>query len=235
MALSDILNRRPATSVNDVVDILSAVDAVLPDADGLKWFNRLYLRVTTAVREAIRNGVTLRDPAFVERLDVVFGNLYFDAAAAGSVDAPRAWRPVLLARNDRGIARLQFALAGMNAHINRDLPVGIVDAFLQLGGSPTSDVARHADFDGLNDILEAVEDRVKTEFLTGILGEIDVLADRVDDIVVMWSIRSAREAAWTHAEVLWSLRDSPALRAAFLSSLDGFTGFAGRGLLAHVA
>jgi Family of unknown function (DUF5995) len=38
-------------------------------------------------------------------------------------------KPLLCARRNGGIARLQFALAGMNAHINRDLPQGIVQVF----------------------------------------------------------------------------------------------------------
>src|SRR5215470_14899885 len=103
MTFSDILNRRPANSIRDVIAMLTAIDAILPNSDGLKWFNRLYLRVTTAVQDAITNGTALQDAAFVERLDVVFGNLYFDAAAAGEMDpqrAPHAWPPVLLARND---------------------------------------------------------------------------------------------------------------------------------------
>jgi len=55
---------------------------------------------------------------------------------------------------------------------------------------------------------------------------------RVDDLFAMCSIRAARDAAWTHAEVLWALRSTPSLRQSFFSSLDAFTGFAGRGLLA---
>jgi hypothetical protein len=44
-------------------------------------------------------------------------------------------------------------------------------------------------------------------------------------------VRAAREAAWTNAEVLWTLRPSPALHDAFFARLDRLTGFAGRGLL----
>src|SRR5262249_36620953 len=158
----------------DVVGILSSIDGVLPDDDGLKWFNRLYLRVTTAVQDAIANGVTLQDPVFVARLDVGFANLYFDAAAAvDPLTAPHAWRPVLQARNDQDILKIQIALAGMNAHINRDLPVGIVDAFHQTNGTPMTGTARHEDFTRLNDVLETVEARVKDEFLTGILVDVD--------------------------------------------------------------
>src|SRR5688572_14639476 len=104
---------------------MTAIDELLPDDDGLKWFNRLYLRVTVSVRKAVE-GATFRDPEFLGALDVVFANLYFDALIAGD-GAPAAWQPLLGARHERGIARIQFALAGMNAHINRDLPLGIVD------------------------------------------------------------------------------------------------------------
>ena len=101
-------------------------------------------------------------------LDVVFANQYFAAIAAGEVDvsrAPSAWRPLLRARSSRGIARLQFALAGMNAHINRDLPQGIVQVFEALGGDPTTDQTRRQDFDSVNDLLERVEAEVKSRLL----------------------------------------------------------------------
>jgi len=111
--------------------------------------------------------------------DVAFANLYFAAIAAGDVNpsrAPSAWRPLLCARRNSGIARPQFALAGMNAHINRDLPQGIVQVFEALGGDPSSDEARHQDFDSVNDLLERVEGEVKADFSTGVIGVVDVSA-----------------------------------------------------------
>jgi hypothetical protein len=44
-------------------------------------------------------------------------------------------------------------------------------------------------------------------------------------------VRKARDAAWTNAEVLWSLRPLPDLQDHYLATLDRLTGFAGRGLL----
>jgi hypothetical protein len=231
--LSSILAQRPARSIDDVVAIMNAIDAALPDADGLKWFNRLYLRVTVAVRAAVA-GATFHDPAFLAKLDIVFANLYFDAAAAGDADAhdaPAAWRPLFQSRHDRGIARLQFALAGMNAHINRDLPAGIVASYVDLGGRPDEADPRHADFDAVNGLLEQVEADVKTEFTTGLVGAIDVLAGQADDLAAMWKVRRARQIAWSNAELLWHLSGAPRLRDQFFSQLDSFTGFAGRGLL----
>lgn len=236
--LSQILARRPARSIDDVVGMMTAIDQSLPDGDGVKWFNRLYLRVTESVRAAVGTAVTFHDPLFLQRLDVVFANLYFDAAAAGDLDpsaAPAAWRPLFEARHHGGIARLQFALAGMNAHINRDLPDGIVKTFLQLGGAPAVGDPRHADFESVNGLLEQVETQVKTEFTTGVIGVIDASAGSLDDIVANWKVRKARDVAWTNAQVLWHLRAVPALGADFFSRLDSLTGFAGRGLLVRVA
>jgi hypothetical protein len=235
--LSELMKVRRAATVTEVVDIMEMLDRELSDADGLWWFNRLYLRVTLAVRSAVTTS-TFRDPAFLERLDVVFANLYFDAVAAGDTDplaAPSAWRPLFESRHQRGILSIQFALAGMNAHINRDLPAGIVAAYLATDGAPGQTSARHADFERVNDLLETVEAQIKVECSTGLVGLVDSAAGDVDDAVAMWKVRAARETAWTHAEVLWALRTSPALRDAFFGRLDSFTGFAGRGLLVRPA
>ena len=231
--LIDILRPAPVSTIDDVLSIMTAIDDRLPDLDGLKWFNRLYLRVTQSVRLAV--GTTaFRDARFMSELDVVFANLYFAAIAAGDVDplrAPSAWRPLLGARVSRRNSRLQFALAGMNAHINRDLPQGIVTVFEKLGGDPTTDQARHADFDSINGLLERVEGEVKDDFSRGVIGVIDDVAGTVDDVAAMWNVRAARQAAWTNAQVLWALRSAPHLRDAFFDRLDGLTGLAGKGLL----
>ena len=179
-------------------------------------------------------GAKFNDAAFLTKLDVVFANLYFSALAAASTDigaAPSAWRPLLQARNTPGIARIQFALAGMNAHINRDLPDGIVQSFLALGGDPITGELREKDFDSVNDILERVEQEVKTEFTVGVVGAVDRLGGPVDDAVAMWKVRAARSAAWTNAQVLWGLRGLPRLRDRFFAKLDGLVGMTGRGLL----
>jgi hypothetical protein len=231
--LSESMTVRRARTVAEVVEIMEMLDRELSDADGLWWFNRLYLRVTLAVRGAVTTE-TFRDPDFLERLDVVFANLYFDAVAAGDADplaAPPAWRPLFESRHKRGILSIQFAMAGMNAHINRDLPAGIVATYLATDGAPGHTGARYADFDKVNDLLEKVEAQIKSEFSTGIVGLVDSASGEVDDAVAMWKVRAARDTAWTNAEVLWALQTSPALRDTFFARLDRFAGFAGRGLL----
>jgi hypothetical protein len=235
--LLDILRPAPVSSIDEVLSIMTAIDGRLPDSDGVKWFNRLYLQVTRSVRHAI-SGPAFRDARFMTQLDIIFANQYFAAIAAGEVDvsrAPSAWRPLLRARSSGGIARLQFALAGMNAHINRDLPQGIVQVFEALGGDPTTDQARRQDFDSVNDLLERVEAEVKADFSVGAIAVVDDLAGRADDVAAMWKVRAARHAAWTNAEVLWTLRRTPHIRSAFFDRLDGLTGLAGKGLLVPVS
>ncbi|HYA08078.1 MAG TPA: DUF5995 family protein, partial [Gaiellaceae bacterium] len=110
---------QPST-VADVVARMEAIAAPLPRADGVACFTRLYLAVTKGV-EARLAGTVFEDTRFLGRLDVVFADLFFAALDAFRRDpgtAPRAWLPLLQARSQRGIAPLQFALAGMNAHIN---------------------------------------------------------------------------------------------------------------------
>jgi Family of unknown function (DUF5995) len=231
---SDPLRPAPVASIAEAIERMRAIDERLPPDDGLKWFNRLYLHVTVAMGEALGT-TTFRDPAFVTVLDIAFANLYFQALARaddGAAHAPAAWRPVLAARADRRIARLQFALAGMNAHINRDLPVGIVEAFQVVGGNPLHDEARHDDFQRVDDQLARIEETAKRDVSLGLIEVVDTLAGSADDQLAMWNVKAARAAAWTNAQVLWALQTTPALRASFFDRLDRLAGFAGRGLLA---
>lgn len=221
-------------TVDDAVAVMAAIDARLPDNDGLKWFNRLYWRVTENVRTAVGGAQSFAAPQFMTALDIVFANLYFSAIVEAERDparVPSAWRPLFDCRHRPGIARLQYALAGMNAHINRDLPSGIVSVFAAVGGDPLTGDAERRDFDSVNDLLERVEADVKSEFSLGLVHIVDTAAGNLDDVAAMWKVRVARANAWTNAQVLWTLRSSTALRGSFFQSLDRFTGLASRGLL----
>ena len=78
------------------------------------------------------------------QLDVTFANLYFAAAeAAGNpAAAPLAWRPLIEQRAVAGIEPVQFALAGMNAHINHDLPLAMVSTCAALATAPRRRASR---------------------------------------------------------------------------------------------
>lgn len=224
------------STVAEVVTRMEAIASPLPRDDGIACFTRLYLAVTRGV-EARLAGTVFQDPRFLERLDVAFADLFFaalDAFQREPKTTPRAWLPLFQARSQRGIAPLQFALAGMNAHINRDLPVAVVATCRELGVVLEEGSPQHRDFETVNTLLAATETEVKRQYLTGWLRRVDRLlhrVDRIDDVVAMWDVGRARDAAWTNAEALWAIRDDAGLAQAYLDSLDRMVGFAGRGLL----
>jgi Family of unknown function (DUF5995) len=227
------LDLRPATRITEVIARMRRLVAALPPGDGIRAFTTLYLVVTEAVRDAAKPG-ELEDAPFVRWLDVVFANLYFEALRGGLLAAgrvPKAWAPLVEARGQVGVLPLQFALAGMNAHVNRDLPVALVQTCEGRRLELRRRSPQQRDYRKLNGLLAQVEEQVKAELVTDALRDFDLALGDQDDVIAMWNLARARDAAWTNAETLWALRGVPQLRNEFLRSLDRLVGFAGRGLL----
>jgi hypothetical protein len=224
------------STVPEVIARMQTVEAVAGRTDGVACFARLYRQVTEGVAAELDRRA-FADMPYLERLDIVFANLFFSALEGYERDpgaTPSAWVPLFAARSRRGIAPLQFAFAGMNAHINRDLPVALVTTCEELGVELRAGSPEHSDFELVNGLLARVEAQVKASYLTGTLAFLDRLVhrfDRIDDVVAMWNVRRARDAAWTNAETLWALRGDAQLRSEFVQALDRMVGFAGRGLL----
>jgi hypothetical protein len=220
----------------DVVERLRTIEGSAPRSDGVACFARLYLAVTEGVGADL-TAQGFADARFLETLDVHFAGLFFSALDSYGRDpssTPSAWAPLFAQRSRRGIAPLQFALAGMNAHINRDLPVALVTTCHELGLDLRDSSAEHADFERVDTLLAQVEQQVKSAYLTGWLACLDRLVHRlrrIDDVVAMWDVDRARDAAWTNAQALWALGDGSALASDYLLALDRMVGFASRGLL----
>jgi len=233
--VSVVAGVEPAT-LPEVLERMRAIEAGLPRTDGVACFVRLYLAVTEGVNVDL-GGTRFAAPRFLAHLDVVFADLFFAALEAYERDpatAPRAWAPLFETRSRHGIEPLQFALAGMNAHINGDLPVAVVTTCGDLGIELRPGGPEHADFVRVNAVLARVEEHVKREYMTGLLGLLDRIVHRfhrIDDVVAMWDVARAREAAWANAQALWALRAQPELSSRYLLALDRMVGFAGRGLL----
>jgi hypothetical protein len=219
-------------SIAEVIARMQEIDAALPRKDGVAYFNRLYLKVTEAVGQASAH-TTFADPRFLDRLDVVFAGLYFDAEQTidtGST-CPVAWRPLIEERS-QSHSPIQFALAGMNAHINHDLALAVVQTCTELGAAPDDDGAQHADYERVNAILSDVETQVAVWFKSGLIADIeDVVPQQVDNALAMWSVVTARELAWDHAQVIWSLRETPELARVYTDVLARTTELSGRAML----
>jgi hypothetical protein len=232
--IAELIASASLHTVADVIALLRALDAELANDDGLKWFNLLYLLVTEGVQERSA-GVQWESPEWLERLDVIFAKLYLAALNAqlskkGRV--ARSWSPLLEMRNNKAIMRVQFAFAGINAHINHDLSIAIVETGRELRLTPKRRSREHRDFDKVNGVLELAQEQAKRFVATGIVGLIDEDLGLLDDRIANFAVRKARETAWTNGEVLWRLNRAPHLRNDFLTNLDRLVALASRGLLA---
>jgi len=74
-------------------------------------------------------------------------------------------------------------------------------------------------------------EEAKRYIATGLVGVIDQSLVNLDDNAAQWSVRKARETAWSNGEILWRLNRTPALRNEFLTNIDRLVSLASRGLL----
>lgn len=222
----------PVTSVAGAIARMEAIGAALPAADGLVCFNRMYLDVTRQVNSQLGQGF-FADPGFMTQLDVAFANLYFAAAGAAGTPAavPLAWRPLAELRAAAGIEPVQFALAGMNAHINHDLPVAMVSTCTALATSPDPHLA---DYQKVDQLLDAAEQSIRQSFESAAERAVDRHLSAVASLVASWTITSARDLAWNNCLLLWAVRDDPVARGLFLDTLAASTALASRMLLVAV-
>ena len=232
--LQEAVAQTPAT-IPEVMATMQAIDAVCVDGDGLKWFNWLYLQVTSAVESRVGQG-GFHDLKWLAELDVQFAKLYF--AALGSYlagkGAPGCWMALFDRRAQTPIARIQFALAGINAHINHDLAIAIGATCVTTGTAPTHECPQYRDYTGVNSTLDGLVELAKQTLMVRLLGDDLPPVSHLEDTVASWNVSAAREAAWVNAEVLWTLRSFPAVRSRYLGRVDGLTAVAGKALLVPV-
>ena len=222
------------TSIADAIARMEAIGAAVPAADGLGCFNRMYLEVTQQVDSQLKAGF-FADPAFLTQLDIIFANLYFEAVEAADhpLAVPLAWRPLVERRAEPGIEPIQFALAGMNAHINHDLPLAVTGTCAALATSPAAGT-HLADYQKVDRLLDAAEQSVRQSFESAPELAVDRHLQAVCDLVGSWSINSARDVAWNNSLLLWDVRENPAARGLLCDSLAATTALASRMLLVAV-
>jgi hypothetical protein len=225
----------PPQSIPDVIQTLQRIDALCADGDGLKWFNRLYLQVTQAVATRVNSG-GFASPEWLAQLDVQFARLYFDAvqSAWSGGTAAGCWQALFERRGQTNLARIQFALAGINAHINHDLPEAIDSTCQATAITPQHGSTQYTDYTAVNATLDGVIQPAMQTLHVRLLGDALPPGSHLDDTLGAWSVAAARESAWNNAELLWHLRDVPALSAAFMDTLDGLTTVASKAFLVPV-
>ncbi|WP_197367122.1 DUF5995 family protein [Streptomyces clavuligerus] len=146
--------------------------------------------------------------------------------ALAAARPPACWRPVFQYRHHPRVHPVQFALAGLNAHVGHDLPLAVVDACRAQGAAPER---LEREFDRVAGLLALVEEGIREELLTG--PEPLEVADPLTHLLGSWSPGRACDSAWSAARLLWRLQDQAPLAEEFAARLDSGTGLVGRCLL----
>ena len=217
--------------IGDVIAAMDAARAELPPHDGIGAFLDVYRRVTDQVRQRVA-AATFTDPRFVEHLDVVFAGIFLEVpgtAVAGRA-VNRSWQPLVDRRKRDDLQPIQFALAGMNAHINHDLAVAVVRTCLDTGTSPHK-AGVHDDYERVNDVLAEVVRPIRQSFLDATVVAAGRPLSPLADLVTNFSIDKARDAAWVSALTLWEIRDVAFLERSFEQTLSRTVGLVSRQLL----
>jgi hypothetical protein len=232
--LYEIVSGAAPVTIDEVLKRMESIDQLLPDGDGLKWFNRLYMMVTREVDLQPPAG-GWKDADWLLLLDVVFAGFYFRAVAgflSGASAVPSSWNAMLSARFMAGIDRIQFALAGMNAHINHDLSLALLATDLQMNVEPAEGSPQHVDYEAVNGLLNTVMPSALEMLASGVLGGLAQDTGKVGRILAFWDICRARDLAWGFADHLRDLNDGA--RQVALAAQNQMTGALGRAILVFV-
>jgi len=218
--------------LNRLQEILDRVPPLLRD-NPLSDFNRLYLTITEGVLERLYAG-RFADPAFLSRLDVEFAARYFDALRAWSDASPRCpqvWAGLFRRIPGPGSRPLPSASAGINAHINFDLPFALVTTFDHVGTDPIDDSDQHRDYLQVNALFATAVPGLTTGSLDRWQLLIDTMNGTLDDWWQGEAEHYSRNVAWRNAQKLWSMRHDMAATDKERAHLDRVSSDLGRLLL----
>ncbi|MBF0689406.1 MAG: hypothetical protein IR158_16780 [Cellulomonas sp.] len=239
--LADLAGDAPPTSIAEVVARLQTIrdhaarSSPRGEDDGIAAFTTLYHVITRRIGEMVEDG-RFRSSPFLVRLDLEFAERYFQALRRHAVDprsAPGVWRVLFDNRSDPDVAPVNFAVLGVNAHINYDLAHALVATWRTVapdgdgGGS-----AQYRDYLLVNDVFEAEMDGLR-EQLGSLLSQgpdgapWDVGANWLSDLVVTFT----RDLAWIEAKRVWAQGAGPQAVAESERRLDAIATFIGQGVL----
>ncbi|MFW5705531.1 MAG: DUF5995 family protein [Bacteroidota bacterium] len=193
--------RSEITTIDHVIDELGRiVGECEKHHDPCGYFAALYQKVTIRVKEGILNGY-FDDGARMAELDVIFALRYIDAYYAwkrnGEITA--SWQRVFESSIRYWPVVFQHLLLGMNAHINLDLAIAAAEVSK---GKNIQHLKK--DFVRINEILSSlvVDVQQNLSAIWPTLTKILRLSGKVDDFMVDFSMKLARNGAWRHACLL---------------------------------
>ncbi|MBA4410860.1 MAG: hypothetical protein C0397_15730 [Odoribacter sp.] len=191
-------------------EVIAALDLIIAESiennDPAGYFAALYRKVTIKVKEGIASGY-FNDGLRMEQLDVFFVSRYLDAYYAFHKNQPvtESWRKAFELTDQYWPIVLQHLLMGMNAHINLDLGIAAVEVSK---GKNLADL--ETDFNRINEILSSLVHEVQG-YLSAVWPVLKFIlkwSGKVDDYLVDFSMKLARNGAWKFANQLSTVPES---------------------------
>lgn len=112
-----------------------------------------------------------------------------------------------------GLAHAVLSFGG-----DRAKTCGLCAGWIAADAEPEPTGAGAHDYRRPNELIAAALDEAKPWLVTGAVSGLDHVLGLIDDRVGLWSVARARDAAWTHATVLWHLHERSILSRAVASS-----------------
>jgi hypothetical protein len=215
LAMAECLEEHPS-QIGGVIAKLERLQDILDDLPPSRAnnraaaFNALYLRITRRVEEALRTRAV--SPEFLEQLDVEFAKRYFIALHLWNCDddtTPDVWEVLFKRARDEEVSALVAAVLGVNAHINHDLSLALIDTWDKLGAPDPDDDRPHADYLVVNEIFYDEIPPLRKGFSTDWQLAIDGFVGPLDDWSQRVLVTVTRARAWEQARRLWLVRDDP--------------------------
>ena len=191
-------------------EVISQLETIIHDSidSGSRagYFAALYYKVTSRVKEGILAG-EFENGERMEQFDVIFANRYLTAYNQWINKQPTSvsWSIVFETLDKPTVLVLQHLLLGMNAHINLDLGVAVVE-LARRQNEPLENL--HNDFNLINTILAALTYQVINELdqvspLLSLAG----LHSKNDSLLIQFAMSNARDGAWCFAGDLYTKQD----------------------------
>ena len=190
-----------ATTINEVVAHLdNIIDWCRQRQSRMGYFACLYRKMTIAVQNGIAAN-SFEDGARMEQLDVIFANRYLQAweAYTNQQKCTNAWCAAFNATATNHLIVLQHLILGINTHINLDLGIAAAQA------CPGNKIYNlESDFNKINNVISSLMQNVQDD-LAAIWPPLTLLTQITNhrqDVVLNFSITTARKASWANALAL---------------------------------
>ncbi|HWH45969.1 MAG TPA: DUF5995 family protein [Thermoleophilaceae bacterium] len=215
---SNVCDRGERRCIDEVVrEMRRRFELLAARCDHRAAFAFMYLTVTEGVGET--GARIFENPRYLNHLDAVFAQLYFDAfdahARGERERVPVAWQIALDAAERRQVTGLGDMLLGMNAHISRDLPF----ALARIGLETAAGAPARRDYDRVNQLLADVQDPMlaaASDRLDPSIGKFEIAAlgfsaGDIAELIATW-----RSEAYRNAEAL--IEAPPGARRALVAA-----------------